>query len=108
MAVQSASLYQQHGSGDSGANVLDKAARMLEESAPEKAVQLYQQAADVSSVSVKINKIIIQILLFEIENYKRVLFSDWKQSTSGVRIHKQIIPDTGSIETVSNFFFRFP
>lgn len=55
---------------------MDKAARMLEESAPEKAVQLYQQAADVSSVSVKINKIIIQILLFEIENYKRVLFSD--------------------------------
>lgn len=51
LACDSSSLYQQHGSGDSGANVLDKAAKILEENSPEKAVLLYQQAADVSSVS---------------------------------------------------------
>ncbi|CAG9782071.1 unnamed protein product [Diatraea saccharalis] len=49
LAVESSSLYQQHGSGDSGATVLDKAAKILEENAPEKAVMLFQQAADVSS-----------------------------------------------------------
>ncbi|CAG5003118.1 unnamed protein product [Parnassius apollo] len=49
LACESSSLYQQHGSGDSGANVLDKAAKILEENSPEKAVKLYQQAADVSS-----------------------------------------------------------
>ncbi|CAH2035597.1 unnamed protein product, partial [Iphiclides podalirius] len=48
LARDSSSLYQQHGSGDSGANVLDKAAKILEENSPEKAVLLYQQAADVS------------------------------------------------------------
>ncbi|KAJ2954081.1 hypothetical protein O0L34_g2296 [Tuta absoluta] len=51
LASQSASLYQQHGSGDSGASVLDKAAKIIEHSAPELAVKLYQQAADVSSCS---------------------------------------------------------
>ncbi|KAL4717695.1 hypothetical protein ACJJTC_000844 [Scirpophaga incertulas] len=49
LACDSSSLYQQHGSGDSGANVLDKAAKIIEESSPEKAVKLYQQAAEVSS-----------------------------------------------------------
>ncbi|KAG6456305.1 gamma-soluble NSF attachment protein isoform X1 [Manduca sexta] len=49
MATESASLYQQHGSGDSGANVLDKAGKILEENAPELAFKLFQQAADVSS-----------------------------------------------------------
>ncbi|XP_045541820.1 gamma-soluble NSF attachment protein [Papilio machaon] len=49
LACDSSSLYQQHGSGDSGANVLDKAAKIIEENSPEKAVKLYQQAADVSS-----------------------------------------------------------
>ncbi|XP_049885345.1 gamma-soluble NSF attachment protein-like [Pectinophora gossypiella] len=49
LATESASLYQQHGSGDSGANVLDKAAKILENNSPELAVKLFQQAADVSS-----------------------------------------------------------
>lgn len=49
LALESSSLYQQYGSGDSGANVLDKAAKILEEKHPEKAVLLFQQAADVSS-----------------------------------------------------------
>ncbi|KAL0851881.1 hypothetical protein ABMA28_000175 [Loxostege sticticalis] len=49
LASDAASLYQQHGSGDAGASVLEKAARIIEENAPEQAVKLYQQAADVSS-----------------------------------------------------------
>ncbi|KAJ8736766.1 hypothetical protein PYW07_000037 [Mythimna separata] len=49
LAVESASLYQQHGSGDSGASVLDKAAKILEEKDLELAVKLFTQAADVSS-----------------------------------------------------------
>ncbi|XP_072930928.1 gamma-soluble NSF attachment protein [Epargyreus clarus] len=49
LARDACSLYQQHGSGDSGANVLDKAAKIIEENAPELAVTLFQQAADVSS-----------------------------------------------------------
>uniref|UniRef100_A0A2A4JAT7 Gamma-soluble NSF attachment protein n=1 Tax=Heliothis virescens TaxID=7102 RepID=A0A2A4JAT7_HELVI len=49
LATESSSLYQQHGSGDSGASVLDKAAKILEENSPELAVKLFQQAADVSS-----------------------------------------------------------
>ncbi|CAK1553961.1 unnamed protein product [Leptosia nina] len=50
MACNSSSMYQQHGSGDAGANVLDKVAKIIEEKAPELAVKLFQQAADVSSV----------------------------------------------------------
>ncbi|XP_059055320.1 gamma-soluble NSF attachment protein-like [Achroia grisella] len=49
LAVESSSLYQQHGSGDSGASVLDKAAKILEENSPQLAYKLFQQAADVSS-----------------------------------------------------------
>ncbi|XP_045784131.1 gamma-soluble NSF attachment protein isoform X1 [Maniola jurtina] len=49
LACDSSSLYQQHGSGDSGASVLDKVAKIIEERAPELAVKLFQQAADVSS-----------------------------------------------------------
>ncbi|KAM3969058.1 gamma-soluble NSF attachment protein [Aphomia sociella] len=51
LAVESSSLYQQHGSGDSGASVLDKAAKIIEENSPELAVKLFQQAADVSSTA---------------------------------------------------------
>lgn len=50
MGLESSSLYQQHGSGDSGANILDKVAKIIEEKSPELAVKLFQQAADVSSV----------------------------------------------------------
>lgn len=50
MGLESSNLYQQHGSGDSGANVLDKVAKIIEDRAPELAVKLFQQAADVSSV----------------------------------------------------------
>lgn len=40
-------LYQQHGSPESGAAVLDKAARILETSDPSKALSLYQHAVEV-------------------------------------------------------------
>lgn len=60
MGCESSSLYQQHGSGDSGANILDKVAKIIEEKAPEMAVKLYQQAADVSSVSINIYLIMLQ------------------------------------------------
>ncbi|XP_046977147.1 gamma-soluble NSF attachment protein [Vanessa cardui] len=49
LGCESSSLYQQHGSGDSGANILDKVAKIIEENSPDLAVKLYQQAADVSS-----------------------------------------------------------
>ncbi|KOB68245.1 Gamma-soluble nsf attachment protein [Operophtera brumata] len=47
-ACDAACLYQQHGSGDSGAAVLGKAARILEEAHPEHACKLFQQAAEAS------------------------------------------------------------
>lgn len=49
--MEAATLYQEHGSGDSGANVLDKAAKIIEPRSAELAVNLYLHAADVSSVS---------------------------------------------------------
>lgn len=61
MGLESSSLYQQHGSGDSGANVLDKAAKIIEGRAPELAVKLFQQAADVSSVII-LNTFAVYIL----------------------------------------------
>nr|CAD7570429.1 unnamed protein product [Timema californicum] len=47
LAERSCSLYQQHGSPDSGAAALDKAAKILEKDHPELALRLYQKAADV-------------------------------------------------------------
>ncbi|KAF4518490.1 hypothetical protein B566_EDAN006495 [Ephemera danica] len=47
LAERACSLYQQHGSCDSGAQVLDKAAKLLETQYPEQALRLYQHAADV-------------------------------------------------------------
>lgn len=52
MAKESSNFYQQHGSGDSGANVLDKTAKIIEQTSPELALQLCQEAADVSAVSI--------------------------------------------------------
>uniref|UniRef100_A0A182J0F2 Gamma-soluble NSF attachment protein n=1 Tax=Anopheles atroparvus TaxID=41427 RepID=A0A182J0F2_ANOAO len=47
LAERACSLYQQHGSPESGAIVLDKAAKILEHSHPEDALQLFKQAVDV-------------------------------------------------------------
>lgn len=49
LASEAANLYQQHGSIDSAAVVLDRAARFLEARAPQIAVQLYMQAAEVTA-----------------------------------------------------------
>lgn len=49
--MDASNLYQEHGSGDSAANILDKAAKILEPRSAEMAVKLYLHAADVSSVS---------------------------------------------------------
>nr|CAD7453488.1 unnamed protein product [Timema tahoe] len=47
LAERACSLYQQHGSPDSGAAALDKAAKILEKDHPDLALRLYQKAADV-------------------------------------------------------------
>ncbi|KAK3916984.1 Gamma-soluble NSF attachment protein [Frankliniella fusca] len=48
LAERACSLYQQHGSPESGAFALDKAAKIIEEKHPEEALKLYQHAADVA------------------------------------------------------------
>lgn len=50
-AERACHMYQQHGSPESGASALDKAAKILENTHPEKALQLYQRACDVVLVS---------------------------------------------------------
>lgn len=52
LAERACNLYQQHGSPESGATVLDKAAKILEQTHPEDALQLYKQAVDVVTVGV--------------------------------------------------------
>ncbi|XP_046414884.1 gamma-soluble NSF attachment protein-like isoform X1 [Neodiprion virginianus] len=47
LAHSACSLYQQHGSPESGASVLDKAAKLLEATEPAQALELYKRAADV-------------------------------------------------------------
>lgn len=51
LAEKACSLYQQHGSPESGAASLDKGAKILEASYPQEALALYQHALDVSMVS---------------------------------------------------------
>lgn len=50
-AERACNLYQQHGSPESGAASLDKAAKILEPNFPQDALALYQHALDVSMVS---------------------------------------------------------
>lgn len=47
ISMRACTLYQQHGSPDSGAAALDKAAKLLEQTQPEQALRLFQRAADV-------------------------------------------------------------
>ncbi|XP_012268519.1 gamma-soluble NSF attachment protein-like isoform X2 [Athalia rosae] len=47
LAHSACTLYQQHGSPESGATVLDKAAKLLESTEPEQALELFKRAADV-------------------------------------------------------------
>lgn len=50
LAERACNLYQQHGSPQSGAASLDKAAKILEPNYPQEALALYQHALDVSMV----------------------------------------------------------
>lgn len=51
LAEKAANLHQQHGSPESAASSLDKAAKILESNYPEQALSLFQHALDVSMVS---------------------------------------------------------
>ena len=51
LADKACSWYQQQGSPDAAAGVLDKAAKILEQQHPSEALQLFRRAADVVSVS---------------------------------------------------------
>lgn len=53
LAERACSLYQQHGSAESGASSLDKAAKILDANYPQEALALYQHALDVSMVSLR-------------------------------------------------------
>uniref|UniRef100_A0A1B6CXK6 Gamma-soluble NSF attachment protein n=1 Tax=Clastoptera arizonana TaxID=38151 RepID=A0A1B6CXK6_9HEMI len=50
LADRSCSLYQQHGSPDAAASTLSKAAKILEETQPQQALDLYIRAADVAMI----------------------------------------------------------
>lgn len=50
LAHRSCSLYQQHGSPESGASVLDKAGKIMESTQPEQALELFKRAADIQMV----------------------------------------------------------
>lgn len=51
LAHSSCSLYQQHGSPESGATVLDKAGKIIESTQPQQALELFKRAADIVMVS---------------------------------------------------------
>lgn len=50
LAERACNLYQQHGSPESGASTLDKAARILEDPMPDQALALYQRAVEVTAI----------------------------------------------------------
>lgn len=49
-AERAANMYQSHGSADTAAASLDKAAKILDQQHPEQALHLYLRAADIASV----------------------------------------------------------
>lgn len=51
LAHRACRLYQQQGSPEAGAGALDKAAKIIEPQLPESALNLYQHAVEVVSVS---------------------------------------------------------
>lgn len=50
LADRAANLFQSHGSADTAASTLDKAAKIIEQQHPEQALPLYQRAADIALV----------------------------------------------------------
>ena len=75
LAERSCSLYQQHGSAESGAFALDKAAKMIEEQHPGEALKLFQHAADVAMVEnnirqsaeyvSKVSRILVKLKMYD-------------------------------------------
>jgi hypothetical protein len=51
LAERACNMYQQHGSPDSGAMCLEKAAKMIEQQNPDRAIDLYRRGVDVVLVS---------------------------------------------------------
>ena len=60
LAERAANMYMRHGSPETGAASLDKAAKILEQQYPEQALPLYMQAADIASVNNKIVYVIYE------------------------------------------------
>lgn len=54
LAERACVMYQQHGSPDSGAMCLEKAAKMIEQKYPDKAINLYKRGVDVVLVRTKV------------------------------------------------------
>lgn len=52
LAERAANMYQTHGSAESAAACLDKAAKILEQQHPADALKLYQHAADIVMVCI--------------------------------------------------------
>lgn len=50
LAERAANLFQSHGSADTAASALDKAAKIIEQQHPEQALALYQRATDIALV----------------------------------------------------------
>ncbi|GLH02231.1 Gamma-soluble NSF attachment protein [Gryllus bimaculatus] len=75
LAERACNMYQQHGSPDSGAAALDKAAKLLESQHPERALRLYQRAADVVNIEdsprqaaefmSKVARILVKLRMFD-------------------------------------------
>lgn len=66
LAHSACTLYQQHGSPESGATVLDKGAKLVEATEPEMALELYKRAADVVMVIFCFSKLIKQAICYSI------------------------------------------
>lgn len=52
LADRAANLFQSHGSADTAAAALDKAAKILEQQHPDQALPLYQRAAEIAMVCI--------------------------------------------------------
>jgi hypothetical protein len=71
LAQRACIMYQQHGSPDSGALCLEKAAKMIETQYPDQAVELYRHGVDVVLVCMRFkiflhcdSKIIIKLYIY--------------------------------------------
>ncbi|KAL7052161.1 hypothetical protein ACKWTF_004797 [Chironomus riparius] len=75
LAERACHLYQQHGSPQSGAATLDKAAKILEPNYPQESLALYQHALDVSMIedssrqateyATKVARILVKLNMFD-------------------------------------------